>query len=201
MVAWLRSRRPTASEEEADEAVVVARARRDPAAFAPLYRRYYGPVCRFCYLQLGDRDAAEDATSLVFSKALAALPRLEYREGSFSGWLFTIARNVVATDRRARRRYAPLEEAVEIEDADPTPEEAVVEAEARRVLRALLGQLPDAQRQVVELRLAGLTGAEIAGALGKSHAAVRMLQVRAVDRLQALFGIPRSAEEARHEHG
>ena len=198
MVAWLRSRRPNSNEEDADEGVLVARARRDPAAFAPLYRRYYDPVCRFCYLRLGDRDAAEDATSLVFARALAALPRLEYREGSFSGWLFTIARNVVANDRRARRRDAPLEEAVDVEDTGPTPEEAAVEAEAHRALRAVLDQLPGAQRQVVELRLAGLTGAEIAATLGKSHAAVRMLQVRAVDRLQALIGSPRSAEEARH---
>jgi RNA polymerase sigma-70 factor (ECF subfamily) len=200
LVGWLRSRAPASDRTDADEGVLVARAQRDPAAFAPLYRRYYEPVCRFCFLRLHDWDAAQEATSVVFVRALAGLPRLDYREGSFSGWLFTIARNVLANDRRARRRDEPLEEAAEVMDTAPTPEEVALDAEARRSLRALLDHLPAAQRQVVELRLAGLTGAEIARALGRSHAAVRMLQVRALDRLQALLGIADAAEEARRGH-
>jgi hypothetical protein len=70
-----------------DDAALVAAARVDPTAFAPLYARYLPPVYRYCYRRLGTSAAAEDATSEVFVKALAALPR--FRAGSFRSWLFT----------------------------------------------------------------------------------------------------------------
>jgi DNA-directed RNA polymerase specialized sigma24 family protein len=43
------------------------------------------------------------------------------------------------------------------------------------------------QREVVELRLAGLTGPEIAAAVGRSHGAVRALQFRAYQQLRTLL--------------
>jgi RNA polymerase sigma-70 factor (ECF subfamily) len=56
-------------------------------------------------------------------------------------------------------------------------------------VRALLAHLPADQRRIVELRLAGLTGVEIARALGRSEGAVKMLQFRAVARLRALLDV------------
>ena len=41
------------------------------------------------------------------------------------------------------------------------------------------------QREVIELRLAGLTGREIAEAMERSVDAVKMLQLRAMKRLRA----------------
>ena len=176
-----------ATELESDE-TLVARAQQDPGAFAPLYDRYFDPVYRYCHVRLGNRAEAEDATSLVFARALGALPR--YRAGSFRSWLFAIAHNAVANHHRGRRPTRPLDEASEVEDAAPgvRPEAAVLAAEERRALRAALDGLSPDQRRVVELRLAGLSGPEIAQALGRSHPAVKMLQLRAVDRLQALLG-------------
>ena len=49
--------------------------------------------------------------------------------------------------------------------------------------------LPEEQRRVVELRLAGLTGPEVAAALGRSHDSVRTTQRRALARLRTLLGI------------
>jgi hypothetical protein len=40
-------------------------------------------------------EAAEDATSLVFAKALAGLPSYRADGATFRSWLFTIAHNVV----------------------------------------------------------------------------------------------------------
>ena len=73
-------------EADADEAAIVARARLDRRAFGPLYARYAERVYRYCHRRLGIREAVKDATSLVFAKALAALPEL--RGGSFAAWLF-----------------------------------------------------------------------------------------------------------------
>ena len=165
-----------------DDDAVVARARHDPREFAPLYARYLDPVYRYCYRRLGSREAAEDATGAVFAKALAALPA--YRDGSFRAWLFAIAHNVVADAHRRRRPEGPLAAAGDPVDRAPTPEELALAAEERRSVRDLLATLPPDQRRVLELRLAGLTGAEIAAALGRSVAAVKMLQLRAMTRLR-----------------
>ena len=51
---------------------------------------------------------------------------------------------------------------------------------------------------MLELRLAGLTGPEIAAALGRSHSAVRTTQCRALSQVRRLLGVPSTAEEGRH---
>jgi len=166
-----------------DERAQIARSQRDPAAFAPLYARYADRIYRYCRRRLGSREAAEDATSQVFTLALAGLAG--YRGGSFAAWLFAIAHHVVANAGR-RPPPRPLDAAGALPDPAPTPEEAALAAENGRTTHALLAALPPDQRRVVELRLAGLTAAEIAAALGRSSAAVKMLQLRALKRLRAL---------------
>jgi RNA polymerase sigma-70 factor (ECF subfamily) len=174
-----------------DDAPLVAAARADPQAFAPLYARYLQPVYLYCYRRLGTRTAAEDATSEVFLKALAGLPR--YREDSFRGWLFTIARNVTVDAVRRQHLQESLEAAGELVDTAPTPEEETVSTETQR---ALLARLPDDQRHIVELRLAGLTGAEIARVLGHSLGSVKAMQFRAFARLRrVLTGAAAPTEE------
>lgn len=169
----------------ADDAELVAMAQENPYAFEFLYRRYVDPVHRYCHRRLGSREAAEDATSLIFTKAFTSLPR--FRTGSFRSWLFTIAYHVIADDLRARRSQLDLNEASDMAGPDPSPEELVVALEGERSVAALLNHLPDAQRQVVELRLAGLTGREIADVLGRGLPAVKMSQLRAYARLRDLL--------------
>ncbi|MDF3038732.1 MAG: transcriptional regulator, LuxR family [Thermomicrobiales bacterium] len=62
-------------------------------------------------------------------------------------------------------------------------------AERRRSVSEALALLPEEQRRIVELRLAGLTGPEVAAALGRSHDSVRTTQRRALARLRTLLGI------------
>jgi RNA polymerase sigma-70 factor (ECF subfamily) len=170
-----------------DEAILVDRARQDRRAFAPLYRRYAEPVYRYCYHRLGTREAAEDATSLVFEKALGQLAH--YHQRSFRSWLFAIAHNVVVDQYRAARPAGLLEEASTIEDATDGPEDQALATDEARRLRAALARLTDDQRQVVELRLAGLSDREIAESLDRNHETIRTLQRRALIRLQAILGI------------
>jgi DNA-directed RNA polymerase specialized sigma24 family protein len=55
---------------------------------------------------------------------------------------------------------------------------------------AVLHQIPEQHRQIIELRLAGLTTAEIAGALQLTRAAVKSAQTRAYARLRDLLAAP-----------
>ncbi len=194
MPGLLRRLQPVQEPSTAD-AAVVAQARCDPQAFVALYDRYFDAVYRYCYHRLGSPEAAEDATSQVFLLVWTALPR--YQEvGTFRSWLFAIAHNVVANRARARRPDEPLAKARDHPDPAPMPEDLALAADEHRALAAGLATLPPDQRRAVELRLAGLTGPEIARVLGRSHAAVKMLQLRAVDRLRTHLGVGAVTEEA-----
>lgn len=154
-------------------------------AFAVLYDELFEPVYRYCRIRIANPSDAEDLTAAIFAKAFAGYPpgKLE----STRSWVFSIAHNVIANhyrDHAHRRRVEPLDDALEIADPGALPEQLVVANDERRSLHQALGALTEDQRAVVELRLAGLTGPEIANVLGRSHAAVKMLQLRAIERLR-----------------
>jgi len=172
----------TESDAATDDASLARAARTDPRAFAALYERYVGPVFGYCYVQLGDRTAAEDVTSEVFLKALAGLDG--YRNGVVAAWFLKIARNTIIDLRRRRRISAPIEAAHELADPGLSPEQEAEARAERRALRAALDELPEDQRTAVELQLAGWSGDQIAAALGRSPAAVYMLRARALARME-----------------
>jgi RNA polymerase sigma-70 factor, ECF subfamily len=78
------------------------------------------------------------------------------------------------------------------------PEAAALAAMERQTVQAALSQLPIDQRRAIELRLAGLTGREIARELGRSHEAIKMLQQRALAHLREELGA-RKPRETRHD--
>jgi RNA polymerase sigma-70 factor, ECF subfamily len=178
-------------DTDVDDVELAARAVLDRAAFGVLYDRYASPVYRYCYRRLGDRAAAEDATSATFLRAIEALPG--FRGGSFRAWLYTIAHSVVVNGAR-RRTESALDETYEVADPAVSPEEAAIAADDRRQIVELLASLPEEQRRVIELRLAGLSGNEIAESIGKSVAAVKMLQHRAMQRFRRTLAIPGARE-------
>jgi len=175
------------TDDVTDDEAIVAAARRDPRAFDALYSRYVGPVYRYCHVRLGNREAAEDATSAVFLKALAGLDG--YRPGNFPAWLFRIAANVVTDARRqgSRRPTVPFETFPDPPDPDPSPDELLLERDRGERLGKALAMLPDDQRAAIELQLAGWPGEQIATALNRSPEAVRMLRHRAVTRLRDIL--------------
>jgi len=179
-----------------DERAVLARAKHDPRAFAPLYHAYVDPVHRYCMRCLGDREAAADATQEVFARALRALPR--YRDDAFRPWLFTIAHNVIVDIHRQRAKRN-VDQALESDalwpDPAPGPEAEALAAETRQSLHACLAQLAPDQRAVVELRLAGLIAKEIAAVHRRSLGSVKIAQYRAFRRLAVLLGVERDGTE------
>jgi len=184
------------SPQQTDATDLVARAIDDPRQFAPLYLAHIDPIHRFCYRRLGTREAAEDATSLVFERALRALPT--WRGGDFRSWLFAIAFRVVMDDYRQRRPQQRWEDDVDPEDPAPGPEEIAIIADEQRLLLAVLPLLKPDQRAVVELRLAGLPSVEVARVLDRTPESVRTLQRRAVDRLQTLLAISIPSKDQRN---
>jgi len=205
----LRARQPSTPQASQaagsrSDAELVSAARQNPDAFAALFDRYWDSIFGFCYLRLGDWHEAEDVASQVFVNAMTSLPRFESRgvEDTFRAWLFGIARNLVGTSHRYRstHKLAPIEHASETFDANRSPDELVIAAEEHEQLLWLMNQLAPDQRDLIELRLAGLSAVEIGVVLGKTPEAVRKAQSRTVQTMRAAMASQHEAVNERH-HG
>ena len=88
-------------DEELHGYVMEAR-RGNPDAFTELVRRFQGPVFRYAYGMLGDRQEAEDAAQETFIKAYRSLSGLG-SDYAFASWIMKIA-NHACVDRLKRRK-------------------------------------------------------------------------------------------------
>jgi len=147
-------------------------------------------VYSYAFYELRDHHEAEDATERTFLAALTNLGRFEERarpadgEGAstFRVWLFQIARNAVAERRRRQRRRpeAPLEAAGIVAAPIDIEGDAALRDEATAAWLAV-GRQPDDRRRALILRFVDeMTTEEIAGVLGRSEGAVRVLIHRAL---------------------
>lgn len=177
---------------------LVDAAQSDPARFEALYRKYLAQVYSYAYYELRDHHEAEDATERTFLAALTHLLRFEERarpadgEGAstFRVWLFRIARNVVAERRRARRRRpeAPLDDAAHVVDEVDIVSQVTGRDEAAEAWRAVSRLTGDRRRAVILRFVDEMSTAEIAGTLGRSEGAVRVLIHRALRSLARDLG-------------
>lgn len=177
----------TWTEAEPGESVLVEAAKTDPLAFGELYERYYPRVYRYIYHRVGNVTDAEDVTAVVFMKALEGLHSFNSRRSGFAAWIFRIAHNAVIDTYRRTRKQLPLEH-IEHAASNADPVADVLHGERRRELHDLLVHLSDDQREVIVMRFAAdLSYPEIAAALRKNEAAVRMLLHRGLRKLKSVI--------------
>lgn len=128
----------------------------------------------------------EDVVNEIFVGVFKAVHRFEGSETEFRAWVFRIARNkIVDSHRRQGRRPTtfPLERAHDVTGGD-VELEAMDQFGADRLV-VLLDVLTDAQREMILLRVVGdLTIDQIAQVMGRSSGAVKLLQNRALQRLE-----------------
>lgn len=186
----------TASEESqtgpATTLPEIRAAQRDPQAMAAIYATWFDPIYLYCLRRLESPEAAEDTTSRIFERVLKALPNYQVNEdrpgATFRSWLFAIAHNTIVDHHRRRRFHLSLDRllhpfqdrpSIEVHDPERSPEDQALGKDTGRAVQQALGHLPDRQRRIVELRLTGLTGPEIAHTLNITHPAVKSAQFRA----------------------
>jgi RNA polymerase sigma-70 factor (ECF subfamily) len=134
-------------------------------------------------------------TAATFAKGLEELPRFEWRGVPYASWLYRVASNLVA---RQRRLPAWVELTPAVAGDGELPDEEVERRDRARTVREAVEALPGDQRQAVLLRFAGeLRNREIAEIMGRSEGAVKLLTFRGLTTLRRRLGAPLPAERAR----
>lgn len=173
----------------------IARAREgNPQAIRELYDAYADPVRRYCYVRLGDVEAAQDCVQEVFVCIWKGVKTFEYRgELSFTAWLYTIANNVLVSFIRKRKRTQQIPLTPELNLTDAKSYDTARTICDRLALRQAISQLTPEQQQVITLKFfVGLSNLEIAAAVDRTEGAVKALQHRAINRLQQMLANERT---------
>ena len=167
----------------------------DEHCFALIWRDLQPAILR--YLRVVVRGAADDIASETWLDVVQALGRFRGDEAGFRAWVFTIARHrALDWQRRAIRQQAALlgAELLVPHAAPDDPAASAMEALSTEAALALLAGLPQAQAEVVLLRVVvGLDVAQVARIVGKPPGTVRVLVHRGLRRLakQLVAGEPR----------
>jgi RNA polymerase sigma factor (sigma-70 family) len=168
-----------------DEALLALVSRSDNAALAELYDRYgraaYGLAVRI----LRDPALAEDAVQDAFLGVWRSAGGFRGDRAKPSTWILTLVhRRAVDLVRREERRRASVLEAAPQETGEATDEEAALRAK-RRVVQEALRQLPDEQREALELAYyGGFSQSELAERLGQPLGTVKSRMFTGLGRLR-----------------
>ena len=173
---------------------LIARARKgDRRAFDDLAEEHRERLLAFIRTRLGAqlrrRTEPDDILQEAYLKGFRSLDRFEWRgEGSFFGWLATIAEYVIRELGRSHKLEAlPLER--EPLDEAPSPSRVARREERFVKLGDALSGLSEDHRTVIRLaRIEGLAVTEIARRMERSPGAVRHLLLRALQKLRERFG-------------
>jgi len=105
--------------------------------FAEKYRTYLPRILNYMRLRVGYEALAQDLTATTFERAFAGIDSLRSEE-AFGGWIFTIARNVIARHYRDHREATSLDNVADMLDPAPSPEGRAMEAvELQEILAGL----------------------------------------------------------------
>jgi RNA polymerase sigma-70 factor, ECF subfamily len=180
-------------KELADEDLMPLVRDGDARAFEVLFDRHGGPAFSLAYRMCGSRGRAEDIVQEAFLSVWRAGARYDQSRGSVRAWILSAVHNrAIDTFRReAVRPTRPLEEGGVIERL-AAPELTDVEAERRMDadrVRGALRELPDDQRQVIELSYyGGFTHQQIAEMLSLPPGTVKGRMRLGLSKLRLALG-------------
>ncbi len=144
-----------------DEALIVRLANGDRAALSLLYDQYAGAVFALILRIIANHAIAEDLLQEVFVRVWQRANTYQVGRGKVLTWIMGIAHNLAIDEiRRQQRRPQAAEQRdqqqqetllLNLPTTEKSPEEQAWEHQLRRQMVAVLRQLPEAQRVIIEL--------------------------------------------------
>lgn len=174
-----------------DEALVLLAARSEQSALAELYDRFGRPAYGLALRILRDEALAEDAVQEAFLAVWRTASKFVPERGKATTWILTLVhRRAVDIVRREQSRRADSLEGVPEPSGGDAGEEAWLRLQRERVQQALR-QLPDQQREAIELAYyGGFTQSELAERLGQPLGTIKSRMFAGLAQLRELLGEP-----------
>jgi RNA polymerase sigma-70 factor (ECF subfamily) len=160
-------------------------------AFTELYRSHLRDVYSYSYYRCGNHHDAEDLTEQTFLQAYRHFERAQRESDGrpLRPWLIRIAHNLAANyyRDRSRRPQTNLEDAGVLAEPHETAELVEGREDLKQVLEGV-SRLPDDRREALIMRFAlGMDNKEIAGAMGRTEGATKVLLHRAIRQLEGFL--------------
>ena len=157
-------------------------------SFGLLYDKYVRKIYRYVYYKVFDKEAVEDIVSDVFLKALKKIQSFDSVKGSFSAWIYRIARNSVIDYYRTLKQTRDIEDIFDLGFDERGAERLDAEVTLKKVSEYLKTLSPK-QREIVVLRVwEEMPYRQIAEIVGGSEESVKMAFSRAVRNIREKFG-------------
>lgn len=146
--------------ETRQELTWIREAQQDPAAFEPIFNKYYNAIFNYILRRAPDVSTAKDITSNTFLKALDHIGQFKWKGIPFSSWLYRIATNEINQHYRKNKKLVHLSEtqAASIEsdvqsDAGLTASEEALEKDRQAIrIKTVLIKLKPKYQDVLTLR-------------------------------------------------
>ncbi|MGA7730572.1 MAG: sigma-70 family RNA polymerase sigma factor [Chloroflexia bacterium] len=153
----------------------------DASALEQLYERYVRQCFGLALRMLGEPALCEEVVQEVFLKVWTQPSSYSSQKGKFASWLLSVVHHRCIDElRRRSRTEIALEDPSTgsilsiVQDPDPQPLEQIWTREVQSVVRAALVQIPQNQRQVLELAyFTGLSHSQIAAKLDQPLGTVK----------------------------
>ena len=157
-------------------------------AYDVLVLRYYREAIRFCMKMIREEQTALDIVQDSFVDIYVQRERI-LRSCTFKTYLFSVVKHKTLDEFRRNARYRVKElDITEMEtqgDSQPSPEEVYMKNEEYTELLKWIEELPEDYRQVlIFFCVEGMSYQEIAAAMGKNLAQIKILLHRARKKLQ-----------------
>ena len=173
-----------------DEALVALVARGDEGALAELYDRVGRIAFGLAFRVLRDDRLAEDAVQEAFLGVWRTAAGFRAERAKASTWILTLVhrRAVDLVRREERRRADALDDEARDAAASPSAEDAAWLGLERERVQGALRQLPDAQREAIELAYyGGYSQSELAERLGMPLGTIKSRMFAGLSRLRELL--------------
>ncbi len=153
-------------------------------SFAYIYDKYINKIYKYIYYRMPDKYISEDLTSQTFIKALKSISLYNKDKGSFSSWLYKIAKNNLADYYRTYKNNLDINDLWYLED-DTNIEVAADKDFKLDKVKKYLNKLNKEQKEIVILRVWDeLSYSEISEIVQKSEASCKMMFSRSLEKLK-----------------
>lgn len=154
----------------------------DSQAFALIYDTFIKKIYDFIFYKTMHQQIAEDLTSQTFLKAWKNIS--QFKDGNFSAWLYTIARNIVVDYYRSQKETLAVEDYWDLKSDNDVLKEVDDRLKIEKLHQGL-ARLKVSEREILMLRLwQDLPFKEIALILDKNEGAAKMSFARAMESLK-----------------